>query len=73
MQEGTDNRSVTHSFRTVGGGAASLVTGAHQEPSHMFPQHRAEPCTRYRHASASAVMTPRRTLAACGAARYSTA
>ena len=71
MQGDTDNRSVIHSLRAVGGGAAAHVTGTPQEPSHMFPQRRAKPCTCYRRASASAAMTARRTLAACGAARYS--
>ena len=73
MQEGTDNRSVIHSLRTVGGGAASHVTGAQQEPSHMFPQRSAKPCKCYRRASASAAVKSRRTLAARSAARYSAA
>ena len=41
MQEGTDSRSVVHSLRTDGGGAASHVTEAHRGSSHMFPQRRA--------------------------------
>ena len=73
MQECTDNRSVIHSLRTVGGGAASHVAGARQGPPHMFPQRRAEPCTCDRGASASAVVKARRMLAACGAARCSAA
>ena len=45
MQEVLGKGTVTHSVRTVGGIAASHVTGAHQGPSHMFPQRSAEPCT----------------------------
>ena len=41
-------------------------------PLHMFPQRRAEPCTRYRDTPAAAMMA-RWTLAVCGAARYSAA
>ena len=71
MQGDLDNRSVMHSLRAVGGGAAAHVTGAPQEPPRMVPHGSVEPCTCYRRASASAAMTARRTLAACGAARYS--
>ena len=73
MQGNAGAGIVTHPVRIVGGGAASHVTGAQQEPSHMFPQRNSEPCTCHRHALASAVMTAQRTLAACGAARYSAA
>ncbi len=57
MQGDRDNRNVMHSLRSVGGGAAAHVTGAQRIPSHMFPQRRAKPCTRYRRASAPAAMT----------------
>ena len=66
MQEGVDTRGVIHSLRTVGGGAASHVIGAHREPPHMLPQRSAEPCAGYLRASSSAVLAAQRTLAACG-------
>ena len=37
MREVADKRSVIHSLRTVGGGAASHISGTQQGPSHMFP------------------------------------
>ena len=73
MQGDMDIRSVMHSLRSVGGGAAAHVTGAQRKPTHMFPQRRAKRCTCYRRASAPAAMTAQRALAACGAAHYSAA
>ena len=64
MQEVLGNRSVTHSDRSVGDGAASHVTGAQQEPSHRFPQRLIARCTRYRSAESPPGVTARRTLAA---------
>ena len=71
MHEGVRTGSVIHSARTVGGGAGSRVPAAGQRRSHMFPQCRVEPCTRYRSAESSPDVTARRTLAACNVARYS--
>ena len=71
MREVVRNGSVIHSARTVGGGAGSRVPATEQRPPHMFPQRRIEPCTRYRSATSSPVVTAGRTLAACNAARYS--
>ena len=62
--------SVTHSGRTVGGGADLTVIVGHQQP-HMFPQSSVGPCTRYRSAELPPVVTARRTLAACNVSRYS--
>ena len=75
MQEDTNNRNVMYSLGAVGAGAASRFTEAQQRPSHIVPQRqgRTRPWTCYRCASASAAMTARKMLAACGAARYSTA
>ena len=57
MQEVLLTVSVTHSARTVGSGAGSLVTAAPQRPSHMIPQRWDGRCTRYRSAKLSASLT----------------
>ena len=78
MREDACVGRIIRSVRTVGGGAEPPVTDAHQRPLHMCPQRRTGPCTHYRFAKWSAVMTvwpsqysARRTLAACNAARNS--
>ena len=71
MHEGVRTGSAIHSARTVGDGAGSHVTAAQQRWPHMFPQRTGWPCTRDRSAELPQYVTPRRTLAACNAARYS--
>ncbi len=70
MREVVRAGSVIHSARTVGGGAGSRIPVTEQRPSHTFPQRRIEPCTRYRSAESSSVVTVRRAIAACNVARH---
>ena len=68
MHEGMRTGSVIHSARSVGGGAGPRVTAAPQRSPHMLPQRMGGPCTRYRYARSSPVVTAGRTLAACNVA-----
>ena len=71
MHEGARTGSINCTRRTGGGGAASRVTAAPQRSPHMLPRRRIGPCTRSRSAVSSPVVTARRAIAACNAARYS--
>ena len=71
MHEGVRTGIITYAARTVGGGVRSRVAAPPQRAPHMFPQSRIGPCTRYRSAALPPVVTARRAIAACNAARYS--